>query len=90
MCMCTFSGYSYIMCSFHLESSMWLVKRWTCDFEIEISSFNEVENHSTTPTSKKYFQTTWKLITTHNHNSWKCGILKQIIIISTVFNHVKM
>jgi hypothetical protein len=41
---------NYIMCPFHLESSMWLVKRWTCDIEIVTSSVNEVHNDSTTPT----------------------------------------
>ena len=35
-----------IICSFHLESFMWLVKRLTCDFWFETSSVNEVPNHS--------------------------------------------
>ena len=66
---------------------MWLVNRLTSYFEIETSSVNEVHNVSTTPTSMSYFQMSWKLITTYNiyNSSWKCGILKQIIIISIVY-----
>jgi hypothetical protein len=44
----------------------------THDFEIETLSFSEVHIHSTTPTSSNYFQTSQKLITTHNNNSLKC------------------
>ena len=40
-------------------------------FEIETLSFSEVHNHSTTPTSWNYFQTSQKLITTHNNNKFK-------------------
>ena len=40
---------NHIICSFHLESLVRLVKRLTCDFEIEISSVNEAKkpfNHA--------------------------------------------
>jgi len=32
-------------------------------------------------TGKIMFSSSWKIITTHNNSSWKCEILKQIIII---------
>ena len=74
------------MCSFHLESPMWLVKMLTCDFRNDTSSVDEAHNHF----SVNYFWPSRKLKTTYNKNSWKCGQLKQIIIISNVFNNEKM
>ena len=71
------------MCSFHLESPMWLVIRLTHDFGIGTLSVNEGNIHSNTPwpTSGNYFRMSW---------IWKCGTLKQIIQISIVFNKVEM
>ena len=74
----------YIMCSFHSETTKWLVKRLTHDFEIETSSVNEAHNHSTTSTSGNSFRPSWKLIPTNNNKSWKCEILEQMITISVV------
>ena len=62
---------------------MWLVKSWHVIW-IKTSSVNEVHNHSTTHNSTNCFWTTWKLITAHNSNCWKCGILKQIIYVYNV------
>jgi hypothetical protein len=78
-----------IVCSFDLENPMSLVKMLTLDFEIDTSSVNKAHNYSTTPISGNYVQTSRKLITTHNDDSWKCGILKQILLFSIEFNDVK-
>ena len=77
------------MFSLHRERPMCLVKMLTRDFGIEPSSDNDLKKQSTAPTSGNYFWTSWKLLTTHSNNSWNCGILKQIILISIVFNDVK-
>ena len=64
-------------------------KCWHVISELNLPQTMTLKKQSTTPTSGNYFRTSWKLITTHSNNSWNCGILKQIIIISIVFNDVK-
>ena len=78
------------MHTFYLEISMWLVKRLTCDFEIETSSVNEEQTTIPPHPLLETIHMSWKLITTHNNNGWKFGRLKQKIIISMVINNVKM
>ena len=49
--------HNYIICSFHLEILMWLVKLLTHDFEIETSSVNEETHYHSTRFKQniKYF-----------------------------------
>ena len=56
---------NYNMCSFHIESCVWLVKRLTRNSEIDT-----VHNHSTVSSSG--FMTTNN---SYKNNSWTCEIL---------------
>ena len=75
------SEINYVICSFYLDVIGQKV--------VEISSVNEVHNYLIICSSWNYFPTSWKQITTQNNKSWKCWILKQIIIL-IVFNNIKM
>ena len=69
------------------ESSMWLVKWFTCDFESETSSVNEAHNIQHTQFSELFSNV---MKSTHNtYNISMCWKLNQIII-SIVFNNVKI
>ena len=75
--------YNYLIWSINLVSLVWLAKRLTHDFGIEL--VNEAHKHSTT--SEDYFQRSQRLISTYN--SWQCWLLEQIVLILIVFNNIK-
>lgn len=71
--------YNYLIWSINLVSLVWLAKRLTHDFGIEL--VNEAAKHSTT--SEDYFQRSQRLISTYNR------LLEQIVLILIVFNNIK-